>query len=266
MENDNFSIDPKLEELSEKWQKNPKSRAFAPLADAYRKSGMLEEALNVCLEGLKTHSEYISAHIVLGKIYLDKQMDKEAENEFQGVIQKDPDNLVSLNYLGEIYQKQRRYVEALEKFERVRKLDPFNEQIKRKCEELAKYGAGEPAVKPVAPATTSEPGMVDMGAAREKPAPPGLTPPSEKAAAEKEAAKAPSVFELDSEEKTEKVEPREAAEKVFEVEPVISAAPSTPPEIEGGEVFNISDALESVEAAPATPESASEEVAGVAEE
>ena len=132
-------IDPKLDELSEKWLKNPKSRVFAPLADAYRKSGMADEALKVCLEGLKIHPDYTTAHIVLGKIYLDQSKVNDAEQEFLTALEKDPDNLVTLNNLGDIYRRLGRNLDALEKYERAHKLDPFNEELKGKLSELERF-------------------------------------------------------------------------------------------------------------------------------
>lgn len=49
---------------------HPLSPLFARLADSYLEAGDPQRALHICLEGLKTYPEYVSAHFVLAKIYL----------------------------------------------------------------------------------------------------------------------------------------------------------------------------------------------------
>ncbi|MBI5206851.1 MAG: hypothetical protein HY934_03575 [Candidatus Firestonebacteria bacterium] len=129
-------INPEIENFSEKLAQNPASRIFAPLADAYRKSGMLDEAVEVCMKGLKFHPNYMSAHVVLGKIYLQKEMLEEARKEFEKVLEIDADNLVALTMLGEILMKLNCLVEAVDKFEKILKLDPFNDNAKKALEDI----------------------------------------------------------------------------------------------------------------------------------
>src|SRR2546422_8119942 len=40
-----------------------RSRNFAPLADAYRKAGLIDNAIDLCQNGLKLHPDYVSAYI-----------------------------------------------------------------------------------------------------------------------------------------------------------------------------------------------------------
>ena len=71
---EDLRLPPEIEKYHEKWRKDPTSRVFAQLADAYRKTGMLDEAIEVCVEGLKVHPSYNSARVVLGRAYLEKGM------------------------------------------------------------------------------------------------------------------------------------------------------------------------------------------------
>ena len=237
MAKDNFNIDPKLEELSVKWLKNPQSRAFAPLADTYRKSGMLDEALQVCLDGLKIHPDYTSAHILLGKIYLDKQMIKEAEVEFNGVIEKDPDSLVTLNALGEIYYQQKRFLEALEKYERAKKLDPFNEEIKQKLTEVSRF-CSQPVHTPVTAKgdQTPQPDAVDF---KEESVSEVKTPPAR--SEEVQEVKAPAVVEEPAAKEPEKVfqieteAPAVIKEEVVQKPPAVEEEPQRVFEVEASE-------------------------------
>ncbi|MFN3476328.1 MAG: tetratricopeptide repeat protein, partial [Candidatus Methylomirabilales bacterium] len=88
---------PEIERHQAKLAKDPTSRAFAQLADAYRKEGLLDEAISICLKGLEQHPNYPSAHVVLGRAYLEKGALQEAEAEFLKVIELTPgDNVVTI--------------------------------------------------------------------------------------------------------------------------------------------------------------------------
>ncbi|MBI5417531.1 tetratricopeptide repeat protein [Candidatus Poribacteria bacterium] len=134
MSKEKVSVNPEIENYNEKLAQNPTSRVFAPLADAYRKSGMLDEAIEVCIKGLTLHPNYMSAHVVLGKIYLQKNLINEARDEFEKVLDIDPDNLVALTMLGEILRKLNNLNEAKLKYEKILKLDPFNDNAKKSLE------------------------------------------------------------------------------------------------------------------------------------
>ena len=41
-----------IKHLEERYEKAPESRVFAPLADAYRKSGDVDRAIELCEKGL----------------------------------------------------------------------------------------------------------------------------------------------------------------------------------------------------------------------
>jgi len=64
-----------LDKLEARFQQNPKGRNFAPLADAYRKAGLIDNAIGLCQEGLKLHPDYVSAYIVYARCLVDKKDD-----------------------------------------------------------------------------------------------------------------------------------------------------------------------------------------------
>jgi two-component SAPR family response regulator len=57
-----------VDELKKRLTQNPDSLIFVPLADAYRKAGLLQDAIDVCTKGLEKHPTYMSARVVLGRI------------------------------------------------------------------------------------------------------------------------------------------------------------------------------------------------------
>src|SRR5206468_740034 len=93
-----------IEKLTNRWNENP-DQYFAPLADAYRKSGDLDMALEVVRAGLQKRPNYLSAHIVLGRCLVDQQNDPEASKVFQHVLELDAENIIALRYLGEITER-----------------------------------------------------------------------------------------------------------------------------------------------------------------
>jgi len=75
--------------LSERYNKDPQSRIFVQLADAYRKNNMIEEAFEVLQKGLEHHPEYPLAHLIMGKCRFDKRMFAQAKESFQKTLEFD---------------------------------------------------------------------------------------------------------------------------------------------------------------------------------
>ncbi len=77
------------------YQENPDSRVFAPLADLYRRMGKLDEAENVCREGIGRHPYYAGGRVAYANILLDKGEWDEALTEIEAVVNFYPDNLLA---------------------------------------------------------------------------------------------------------------------------------------------------------------------------
>ena len=107
-----------IERLKEKLDKDPNSKLFVPLAEEYKKAGMLDEAIDVLTKGLESQPAYLSARVSLGKIYIEKGMLDEARTEFEKVISVIPDNLYAHKKLAEIYKDRGQKEEAIKEFKR----------------------------------------------------------------------------------------------------------------------------------------------------
>lgn len=127
-----------LERLKEKVDKDPNSKLFFPLAEEYKKVGMLDEAIDVLMKGLHSQPDYMSARVSLGKIYLEKSMVNEARAEFGKVINSKPDNLFAHRKLAEIYRNLGERDKALEEFRMVLTLNPLDEDAARTITEIEK--------------------------------------------------------------------------------------------------------------------------------
>ena len=49
---------PQIYEYLKKYQEDPTSRVFAPLAEAYRKAGLIDEAIEIAREGFASSSAF----------------------------------------------------------------------------------------------------------------------------------------------------------------------------------------------------------------
>ena len=130
------SLDPEIERLSEKLAKDPNSLVFAYLADAYRRSNLVDEAIDIVKRGLLLHPQYSSAHIVLGCCYRDKRMYELAKEEFEKVLERDPQNLKVLRLSGDLLSSIGRKEEGMEKYRTLLEINPFNKEVKEILERL----------------------------------------------------------------------------------------------------------------------------------
>jgi tetratricopeptide (TPR) repeat protein len=120
-----------IEILLRKHVENPEGRYFVPLANEYRKFGLIEEAEHFLREGLKRHPNYLSAHIVLGRCLADRGARAEAAAEFRHVLSIDPHNLIALRTLGELAQASGDLREAERWYRELLSVDPMNDDARQ---------------------------------------------------------------------------------------------------------------------------------------
>lgn len=140
-----------IEKLRIKVEKDLNSRLFVPLAEEYRKEGMLDEAISVLLDGLDRQPGYTSARVALGRLYLEKDMINEARSEFEKVVSAIPDNLFAHKKLAEIYKDLRESDKAITAYREIIKLNPLDEDAKTCLENLENIAYGPAAETPGTP-------------------------------------------------------------------------------------------------------------------
>ena len=129
-----------LDDLFEKYRLAPNSYVFVPLADACRKIGRLDEALEICNRGVERHPGYASGHIVKGKCLYDRGDFDRARDTFEGVLDLDDNNLVALMFLGMIDAGAGRLDSARGYFQKILAIDPDNQEIKLTLREVEERG------------------------------------------------------------------------------------------------------------------------------
>jgi hypothetical protein len=141
-----------IEKLEKRWLENPRGRNFAPLADAYRKAGEIDRAIELCVSGLERHPDYVSAHIVYGRCLIDQKNDVAAAEVFKKVLSPlDPENIIALKVLAEIAERGSRHDEAVEWLSRLLAADPMNGDAEEHLKQARSKAAAAKAAAPPAP-------------------------------------------------------------------------------------------------------------------
>jgi tetratricopeptide (TPR) repeat protein len=152
-----IKLRPEIEKLSIKLETDPKSRVFAQLADAYRKSNMVDEAIEIAKKGLEIHPNYAAARLVLGRCYLEKRIFSLAREELERAVNLDPYNSVTLMLLADALLAQGAKGEAIRRYQQVVDMDPLNNEVTGRLEELlpppAAQEPGKGAPEPISAAT-----------------------------------------------------------------------------------------------------------------
>jgi tetratricopeptide (TPR) repeat protein len=96
---------PRIEELKRRVQSDPASIAFAALAEEYRRAERYEEAIETCQAGLVRHPSYLSAHVTLGRAFIEVGRLQDAREELEYVLKLAPENLAAIRGLAEIHHR-----------------------------------------------------------------------------------------------------------------------------------------------------------------
>jgi tetratricopeptide (TPR) repeat protein len=120
-----------VERYQLEYEKNPKSRVFAPLAEAYRQMGFIEEAKRICEKGIEYHPDFASGHLTYGRILLETKAVDQALTQLEKAAELSPDNLLAQSLMGETLLKLRRPKDALKAFKMVLFLNPDDERAQK---------------------------------------------------------------------------------------------------------------------------------------
>ncbi len=122
------------------YKKNPRSRVFAPLAESFRKLGMLEDAYKILKEGIRHHPNYILGYIVLAHCYYDEQKYELTYNTLRPIIAQNADNISLQKIFAQACIHLGHLEEALDTFKYLLFMNPkekyFADQVKKLEDDL----------------------------------------------------------------------------------------------------------------------------------
>ena len=89
----------RIAELESELARDPSPRIFAPLTEAYRLSGRLDNALETARRGIEAHPDHVGIRIVLARTIVDSQGRERALSAYGDVLTLDSGNLEAQAYL-----------------------------------------------------------------------------------------------------------------------------------------------------------------------
>lgn len=122
-------IQSQIDEYKKKIENEPKNSLYLDLAELYYKTGNVDDTMNICKKGLDLYPDYIDARVFLTKIYIEKDMIKEAKEELCKVLIVDHLNILANTMLETILRYEGKDEEANKIKEQVNSLQANNPSI-----------------------------------------------------------------------------------------------------------------------------------------
>jgi tetratricopeptide (TPR) repeat protein len=122
---------------------DPKSKVFAPLAEAYRKMGLLKEALQICTQGVQYHPDFSGGRVALARVLIDGGDIATAIEQLRKAVDLAPENVLAQMVLGDCYMRMKNPKEALKAYKMVLFLNPKHERAQRAIRKLESLTADE---------------------------------------------------------------------------------------------------------------------------
>jgi len=130
-------IDPStLAQYEKSLQKDPKSKIFAALADAYREVGQITKAEEVAKKGIQNHPAYVGGYVALGRILCQKKEYESAVPVLQKAAEIAPENILAYQLLGLCYIELSQPKEALKAHKMALFLNPLSEKSRQAVKKL----------------------------------------------------------------------------------------------------------------------------------
>jgi tetratricopeptide (TPR) repeat protein len=123
--------DVSVRQYESKLSQNPRSLVFSRLADCYRKNGEIQQAIGVCMDGLKHHPDSVTGRVILGRCYLEQEKLKEATAEFVKAVELDRRNQVAVKMIADVYARQGMREKAGDLYNYLLGMDPDNQSLAR---------------------------------------------------------------------------------------------------------------------------------------
>ena len=119
-----------------KYQQDPTSRIFAPLAESYRKAGLIEEAIDIARDGLKIHPHFVGGRVALARALFDKTNYQGVVDELSPIVRDIPDNLIAQRLLAESFLMLGKVAESLSAYKMLLYFSPQDMETAQIVHEL----------------------------------------------------------------------------------------------------------------------------------
>lgn len=120
------------------YEKNPRSRVFAPLAETYRKLGMTDKAMEILSQGIRYHPTYVMGYLGLAFCYFDLKQFTLAYNTLRPFADSSRDNLRLQKLFADVCIEIQSYEEALDTLKYLLFINPRDKEVALKVNFLEK--------------------------------------------------------------------------------------------------------------------------------
>ena len=111
------------------YEKNPRSRVFAPLAETYRKLGMTDKAMEILSQGIRFHPTYVMGYLGLAFCYFDLRQYSLAYNTLQPLVETSRDNIRLQKLFADICLELGYQKESLDTFKYLLFINPRDREV-----------------------------------------------------------------------------------------------------------------------------------------
>jgi len=126
-----------IRSLSAVLAKDPSSLRYVELAEALRRRGKLEEAIQVANHGLSRHPDHADGHDCLAKVYVDRGQLDAARAEWEKALAIQPEHGGALRGIGFLFYRQGDTKRAIDALEHAVRADPGDEAARRALVQLS---------------------------------------------------------------------------------------------------------------------------------
>ena len=143
-----------IEELEKRLRTNQKSLLFARLAELYIKVNRVDDAIDLCIDGIKQNPRYLTGNFILAKAYIVKKEYDKAESELKKVLSYDNQHLGAHKLLGDLMRKLGYETQAVALYRNIIRIDPLESKIHQLLETL--YGGADSLKNEGGPSTGND--------------------------------------------------------------------------------------------------------------
>ena len=119
-------LSPEYEKYKKILKENPKSKAFAFLANIYRKYDMMDEAMDILQKGIRWNPDYAPGHVILAQCHYDQGQYEKCYSILKPLINFNRDNFKMQSLFSRVCEKLELWEEALEGYRQLLYLDSKN--------------------------------------------------------------------------------------------------------------------------------------------
>lgn len=127
---------PLIEKYLKVLEENPRSRVFAPLAESYRRLGMIDRSIEILKDGMRYHPNYVVGYLGLAACYSDLGQYQLCYATLKPFVPTSRDNLRLQRLFAEACEQIGHDYEALETYKFLLFLNPKDSEAAKKVAEL----------------------------------------------------------------------------------------------------------------------------------